>query len=133
MTSELMFMEASAAVAAAAARPAWLGSPVARRRRSSRTTKLEVLDGLEGHCRQRGASGRWRSVAVMGHRDSRRFARADRDDRGKSAGPGDHGNRLPAAGGLEAGSGPDGRGRQRRPRLRPGGIIAAAARAGHPY
>ncbi|HEY2507456.1 MAG TPA: hypothetical protein VGI58_13160 [Streptosporangiaceae bacterium] len=69
----------------------------------------------------------------MGHRDRTRFARADGEDRGKSAGPGDHGNRLPVAGGQEAGSGPDGRDRQRRPRLRPGGIIAAAARAGHRY
>jgi hypothetical protein len=69
----------------------------------------------------------------MVHRDDRRFARADGDDRAESAEPGDHGNRPPAAGRPEAGAGPDARGRQRRPRLRPGGIIAAAARAGRRY
>jgi hypothetical protein len=85
------------------------------------------------HCPLRRARGRWRNVTVMVHRDRRCFARADGDDRGKSAEPGDHGNRPPVAGGLEAGSGHDGKGRQRWPRLRPGGIITAAARAGHRY
>jgi hypothetical protein len=68
----------------------------------------------------------------MGHRDRKRFARAYGDDRGRSAGPGGHGSRLPAAGAQEGEPGPEGRGRQRR-RLRPGGIVAAAARAGHRY
>jgi hypothetical protein len=69
----------------------------------------------------------------MVHRNGRRVARGGGDDRAESAELDDDGNRPPASGGPEAGAGADGTARQGRQRLRPGRIIAAAARAGRRY